>query len=394
MASDITRWLEGLVIRLRRWATLLWREIRMPARPVLRAVNLWLDADGLRMSAAMSFYGILSLAPLVALLVSVLGRWLDMERLEANLMGRISAGLGQQAADVVQQSLGNAFTSDGTAASLLTFLVFASGALGVFAELLFAFERLWRFGRPDMPALPWWNSVLLHLRSTLYILVMGVLLVVSLVASTVMTLLVGRVEAFVALGPMLPLLNELVAFVACTLLFIGLMRMSTGPKPALRHMAWGAVVGAVLFSLVRHALTRYLTSAPIVNAYGAAGSMVAVLMWFYITSAILLFAAAWARALADESRLRRAERELAEQATAKARALLPSPQPSPRGRGRNTVISLQTRVRRRSRRGSTCCPLQSPGAPGWPSGPSAARGCRTSWRGLPAGRAGAGPGRR
>ena len=316
MASDITRWLEGLVIRLRRWATLLWREIRMPARPVLRAVNLWLDADGLRMSAAMSFYGILSLAPLVALLVSVLGRWLDMERLEANLMGRISAGLGQQAADVVQQSLGNAFTSDGTAASLLTFLVFASGALGVFAELLFAFERLWRFGRPDMPALPWWNSVLLHLRSTLYILVMGVLLVVSLVASTVMTLLVGRVEAFVALGPMLPLLNELVAFVACTLLFIGLMRMSTGPKPALRHMAWGAVVGAVLFSLVRHALTRYLTAAPIVNAYGAAGSMVAVLMWFYITSAILLFAAAWARALADESRLRRAERELADISTA------------------------------------------------------------------------------
>ena len=130
MASDITRWLEGLVIRLRRWATLLWREIRMPARPVLRAINLWLDADGLRMSAAMSFYGILSLAPLVALLVSVLGRWLDMERLEANLMGRISAGLGQQAADVVQQSLGNAFTSDGTAASLLTFLVF------VFSEIL------------------------------------------------------------------------------------------------------------------------------------------------------------------------------------------------------------------------------------------------------------------
>ena len=76
------------------------------------------------------------------------------------------------------------------------------------------------------------------------------------------------------------------------------------------------MVGAVLFSLVRHALASYLTAAPIVNAYGAAGSMVAVLMWFYITSAILLFAAAWARALADESRLRRAERELAGQAAA------------------------------------------------------------------------------
>ncbi|MBP6536044.1 MAG: YihY/virulence factor BrkB family protein, partial [Xylophilus sp.] len=259
MAIELPRWLDGARIRTQRRATLLWRQVRAPARPVLRAVNLWLDADGLRMSAAMSFYGILSLAPLVALIVSVLGRWLDMERLEANLMGRISAGLGQQAADVVQQSLGNAFTSDGTATSLLTFLVFASGALGVFAELLFAFERLWRFDRPNMPSLPWWNSVKLHLRSLLYIVVMGALLVVSLVASTVMTVMVGRVEAFVALGPVLPWLSELVAFVACTLLFIGLMRMSTGPKPALRHLAWGAVVGAVLFSLVRHALASYLT---------------------------------------------------------------------------------------------------------------------------------------
>ena len=311
MAIELPRWAEGVRIRTQRQASLVWRQVRAPARPVLRAITLWLDADGLRMSAAMSFYGILSLAPLVALLVSVLGRWLDMERLEANLMARVSVGMGQQAADVVQQALGNAFSSDGTAASFVAFLIFASGALGIFAELLSAFERLWRFGRPNMPSLPWWNSVLLHLRSLLYILVMGVLLVVSLVASTVMTVLTGRIEAFVALGPVLPLINELVAFVACTLLFIGLMRMSTGPKPALRHVIWGAVVGAVLFSLVRHALARYLTLAPIVNAYGAAGSMVAVLMWFYFTSAILLFAAAWARALADESRLRRAERELA-----------------------------------------------------------------------------------
>lgn len=312
MASDLSRQLEGLVIRTRRWATMLWRQLRAPARPVLRAINLWLDADGLRMSAAMSFYGILSLAPLVVLLVSVLGRWLDTAALEANLLARVSAGMGQQAADVVQQALGNAFTSDGTATSLLAFLVFASGALGVFAELLFAFERLWRFGRPNMPSLPWWNSVLLHLRGLLYVLVLGALMLVSLVFSTVMTVMVGHVEAFIALGPVLPWFSELVAFVACTLLFIGLMRMSTGPKPALRHLAWGAVVGAVLFSLVRHALASYLTSAPIVSAYGAAGSMVAVLMWFYITSAILLFAAAWARALADESRLRKAEKALLE----------------------------------------------------------------------------------
>ena len=308
MATDRRRWYQAVQLRLRRWAMLTWREIRLPARPVLRAVNLWLDADGLRMSAAMSFYGILSLAPLVALIISVLGRWLDMERLEANLLARVSAGMGQQAADVVQQALGNALASDGGATSVLTFMVFASGALGVFAELLSAFERLWRHGRPNMPSVPWWNSLKLHARGMLYVLVMGGLLLLSLLAATLMTVLTGRIPFLAALGWVLPALNELLSFVFCTALFIGLMRMSTGPKPALRHVAWGAVVGAVLFSGVRHALARYLTAAPIVNAYGAAGSMVAVLMWFYVTSAILLFAAAWARALADESRLRRAER--------------------------------------------------------------------------------------
>ena len=78
MAIELPRWLDGARIRTRRRATLLWRQVRAPARPEMRAVNLWLDADGLRMSAAMSFYGILSLAPLVALIVSVLWRWLDM----------------------------------------------------------------------------------------------------------------------------------------------------------------------------------------------------------------------------------------------------------------------------------------------------------------------------
>lgn len=312
MAVEMPRWLSRWLVFAQRQATLLWRRARDPARPVLRAINLWLDADGLRMSAAMSFYGILSLAPLVALLISVMGRWLDTASLEANVMARISAGLGQQAADVVQQSFGNAFTSDGSATSLLTFLVFSSGAVGIFAELLSAFERLWRQDRADMPNLPWWNSVKLHARGFLYILVMGVLLLVSLVASTVMTVLTGNIPALVAMGRVLPLLNELVSFVFCTALFIGLMRMSTGPKPTLRHLAWGAMVGALLFSVVRHVLARYLTAAPIVNAYGAAGSMVAVLMWFYVTSAILLFAAAWARALADESRLLAAEMALAE----------------------------------------------------------------------------------
>ncbi len=294
-----------LPAQLRQWLSVLhaaWlgARARAPLRPVLRALTLWRDADGLRMSAAMSFYGILSLAPLLVLLVLVLGQWLDTTALQHNLLGRVHAGMGAQAAEVVQQALAHAFTPvDGGGTSLLAFAVFASGAVGVFAELLSAFERLWRQDRLGMPSLPWWNSVLLHLRGLLYIVVVGFLLLGSLLLSIAMGWILPWLEASTRFGAVLPWVNELAAFVFCAALFIGLMRLSSGPKPALRYLAWGAVVGAVLFSLVRHALARYLSGAPIVSAYGAAGSLVAVLMWFYVSSAILLFAAAWARALAD-----------------------------------------------------------------------------------------------
>ena len=113
-------------------------------RPVRRAVRLWMDADGLRMSAAMSFYGILSLAPLLVLLVAVLGWWLDRSFIESSLVQQIGGVVGEQGAQVIQQALARAREpSDGLVASLIAFVLLLSGATGVFAELQDAFERLW-----------------------------------------------------------------------------------------------------------------------------------------------------------------------------------------------------------------------------------------------------------
>ena len=76
--------------------------------PLWRALQQWLDADGLRMSAAMSFYGILSLAPLLVLLVAVLGWWLDRAYIETSLVSQISGVIGEQGAEVVKQAIASA----------------------------------------------------------------------------------------------------------------------------------------------------------------------------------------------------------------------------------------------------------------------------------------------
>ena len=77
------------------------------------------------------------------------------------------------------------------------------------------------------------------------------------------------------------------------------MRIGTGPKPPLRFLVFGAVIGATLFTLGKQGLAWYLSTAAVVSAYGAAGSIVVLLMWIYFSSAILLFAAASAKAVCD-----------------------------------------------------------------------------------------------
>ena len=104
-----------------------------PFRPFYDATQLWLGADGLRMSAAMSFYGMLSLAPLLLLLVGALGWWLDRSYVESNLIQQVEAVMGSQVADVVRGALSSAqTTSQGVIASVTGFVMLLSGATGVF----------------------------------------------------------------------------------------------------------------------------------------------------------------------------------------------------------------------------------------------------------------------
>jgi membrane protein len=94
-------------------------------------------------------------------------------------------------------------------------------------------------------------------------------------------------------------LNEVVSFVVIAALFTGLMRLSSGPKPQLRYLVFGACLGAILFTIGRQLMTLYLSTAAVVSTYGAAGSLIVLLIWIYFSSAVLLFGAACARALEE-----------------------------------------------------------------------------------------------
>jgi membrane protein len=282
----------------------------LPFRPLTRAVQLWIDADGLRMSAAMSFYGILSLAPLLVLLVAVLGWWLDRSYIEASLVHQIADVIGEQGAQMVQQALTSAKTpADGLLASLIAFGLLLSGATGVFAELQDAFERLWRRDTGELPRQKWWYSASLRLRGVAYILAFGFLLLVSLAISALLSFLTSWAGSYLPLEKIALVVNELVSMAFCAALFVALMRMSAGPKPQLRYLVMGGIAGGILFSLGKYLMALYLSTAAVVSAYGAAGSLVVLLMWIYFSSAVLLLSASVARSLSDEAALQVAKRQ-------------------------------------------------------------------------------------
>lgn len=279
----------------------LRRAVR-PAHPLLRAVQLWSDAGGLRMSAAMSFYGILSLAPLLLLLVGVLGWWLDRQVLEQGLVAQLGGIIGERGTAVITEALKSAKEpSQGIGATVAGFVVLLSGATGVFTELQDAFERLWSHGRQGGPARHGWRyTATLRLRGVGYVLVFGFLLLVSLVFTTLLNMFSGWAGSWFPLETLLQALNELAGLFVCGVLFVGLMRLSGGPKPRMRYLLVGAFAGAILFTVGRQLLALYLSKAAVVSAYGAAGSLIVLLMWIYFSSAVLLFGAGCARALEEQ----------------------------------------------------------------------------------------------
>ena len=277
-----------------------------PVQPLIDAVQLWLQADGLRMSAAMTFYGLLSLSPLVLLIVGLLGWWVDRDVVESNLLAQVQDVMGERGASVVQGALASAQApAEGTLASIVAFVLLLSGATGVFVELQNSLDKLWSIGSEAAPEpqKAWWKLATLRLRGLAYVLVVGFLLLLTMLLSTAIRMFTQLASSVLRMEPpgvLVSVINEGVSFVVITVLFVGLMRIGTGAKPTLRYLVCGAVFSALLFTLSKQALAWYLSTAAVVSAYGAAGSLVVVLMWIYVTSAILLLGASMAKALAQQ----------------------------------------------------------------------------------------------
>jgi membrane protein len=246
----------------------------------------------MELAAALSYYTLLSLAPLVLMAVAVAGLVFDRATVESRMVTEMRLLVGAEGSEVVQTVLRHARDREKGALSVIIgtgILLF--GATTVFAQLQSSLNRIWKVDQSGQGSVLW-VVVKERLLSLAMVLTIGFLLLVSLVVSAAVaafgeTALSGLTDAAVVLEG----LNALVSLIVVTLLFATIFKVLPDVPVAWRDVWVGAVVTAVLFSLGKGLIGLYLGRASIGSPYGAAGSLVVMTVWVFYASLIVFFGA-------------------------------------------------------------------------------------------------------
>ena len=242
----------------------------------------------MRRSAAVAYYAALSLAPLLVIALALASLALDRETIRANVVGEVGSMLGPQGADLVGKILEDSSKEGAILATIVGLLTLLFGATAVFVELQDGLNAIWNVERAPYEGI--WKFVRTRLLSAAMVVSFGFLLLLSLLVSTALSALTRRLH----LGEVAVvgvIVHFLVAVLGCTFLFAMLFKFLPDVRIRWREVIVGAVITAVMFNVGQIAIGQYLGRSSVGSAYGAAGSLIVVLVWVYYSSAIFFFGA-------------------------------------------------------------------------------------------------------
>lgn len=260
----------------------------------------WSNDKAPRLGAALSYYTIFSLAPLLILIISVAGLFLGKEAAEGRIVGELSGLIGTESAEVVQSMIAKAGSRSGgiiaTVVGLVTLLV---GATGVLIELQDALNTVWKV--IPKPGRGIKGLIRDRLLSFSLVLGFGFLLVVSLVASAALAALGGWLSRLIPGWVVFAyILNYGVSIAVIALLMAMLFKFLPDVRMGWSDVWIGAVVTSVLFHVGKLLIGLYVGKASVGSAFGAAGSLAVMLVWVYYTSQLVLFGAEFTRVYANK----------------------------------------------------------------------------------------------
>lgn len=262
---------------------------------VKHAARDFLDDDCPRLAAALSYYTIFSLPPLLILLLTILGAILDPQDVQGEIQSQLQMLMGPAGAQEVETILQHANRpgEGGTLATILGVAALIFGATGAFGQLQAALNRAWEV-EPDPKQGGLRNFVVKRVFSFGMILGIAFLLLVSLVLSAVLSAFgnaLGEMVPGGLSGPLLYILNVALSFAVFTLLFAAMFKIVPDAVMAWRDVWVGAIATTLLFVVGKFLLGFYLGRSNPGEAFGAAGSLALILVWIYYSSMILLLGA-------------------------------------------------------------------------------------------------------
>ncbi len=257
----------------------------------------FIDDEALSRGAAIAFYTVTSLAP-VLLVIAVAGLAFGQEAAQGAVMDQLTGLMGAQAAETLQTALANASgKSSGIVASVIGIVTLLATASGVFGEMQAALNRIWK-AEPKGGTV----SRLVRARAASIGLVaaLGFLLAASLVISAALTALGATLNAYLPFGEvLLSVINFVVSLALLAVLFAAIYKVLPDRAIAWRDVIVGALITALLFTIGKSLIGWYLGSSAVASSYGAAGGLIVLFFWVYYSAQIFLVGAEFTKAYAE-----------------------------------------------------------------------------------------------
>jgi len=253
----------------------------------------------LKYSASLAYYTVFSLAPVLIVIISICGVLFGKEAIQGHIYGQIKGLVGNDAAVQIQETIKNIhLTGHNIFATIISIIVLLIGATGIFGEVQDSLNKIW--GLKIKTKKTWWKLIINRLLSFSLILCIGFVMMVSLLLNALVsafgTFLARYFSEFSVI--LVQLTDNVLTFIVTTFLFSLMFKVLPDAKIKWKDVLIGGLITSVFFTLGKLTIGYYLGSSNIASVYGAAGSIMIIMVWVYYSSIILYLGAEFTKVYA------------------------------------------------------------------------------------------------
>ena len=273
----------------------IWKTYAFTKQVLLEFTN----SNGMKFSAALSYYTVFAIAPVMVIIISLCGVLFGQESVKGELFVQVNQLVGAQAAAQVQDIILKVHKSgQGVFATIVSSTVLLIAATSIFGEIQDSINKIW--GLKSKPKKAWWKMILNRIISFSLILSVGFVLMISLLMNAMVAALSGYLQKHIpgSGAIFIQVVNQLLSFTITTFIFAMIFKILPDAHITWKDVIKGALLTAILFTLGKLGIGYYVGRSKLDDLYGAAASIIILMVWVYYSAIILYIGAAFTKVYA------------------------------------------------------------------------------------------------